>query len=89
VHGATDGHLRRLWQRFSPDPAAWRKGRPVALPALRREIERRAWSRRMTGRILIRAIRAAGGKYEDIDKLKLSATLDDGIFGLGIVDRRG
>ena len=43
----------------------------------------------MTGRILIRAIRAASGKYEDIDKLKLSATLDDGIFGLGIVDRRG
>jgi hypothetical protein len=41
----------------------------------------------MTGCILIRAIRAAAGKYEDIDKRKLSATLDDG--GLGIVDRRG
>ena len=56
-----------------------------------------AWSRlrrrRRTGRIAIRAIKAfldAGGKYQDIDKLKFSATSGDlGVFGDHIVDQLG
>jgi len=32
VHGATDGHLRRLWQRFSPDPLHGEKGGQLRYP---------------------------------------------------------
>jgi protein-arginine kinase activator protein McsA len=56
------------------------KGGPLRCPLCVGKWNAEHGRRRRTGRIVIRAIKAfldAGGKYDDIDKLKLSATIGD------------
>jgi hypothetical protein len=66
------------------------KGGPLRCPICAGKWNAEHGRRRRTGRIAIRAIKAfldAGGKYQDIDKLKFSAT--SGVFGDHIVDQLG
>jgi hypothetical protein len=63
------------------------KGGPVRCPICVGKWNAEHGRRRRTGRVVIRAIKAfldAGGKYTDIDKLKLSASCDDVLADLRI-----
>ena len=69
------------------------KGGPLRCPICAGKWNAEHGRRRRTGRIAIRAVKAfldAGGKYQDIDKLKFSATSGDlGVFGDHVVDQLG